>query len=229
MPGSTTRKATRLNSGNRVAGEPGLPDLQEFDPLEPRHVIDTITDALRAEPAVRALFLSGSHGNGLADQYSDIDFLLIAHEGPSDRIAQLWHDAVALTGDIVLWWDRNVRPALINAITDDWTRTDVVILKPDQMAFQAQDMLKPLIDHDGVFEQLPKTLPKSGPGPERLRYQIEEFIRVLGLLHLGLGREEHINGVLGVFHLRNLLVDLMITETGTSHRGGMLHLNRLIT
>ena len=117
---------------------------------------------------------------------------------------------------------------MINAITDDWTRTDVVILKPDQMAFQAQDVLKPLFDHDGVFEKLPKTLPETRPSPERLRYQFEEFIRILGLLHLGLGREEHINGVLGVFHLRNLLIDLMITETGASHRGGMLHLNRLI-
>ena len=50
-----------------------------------------------------------------------------------------------------------------------------------------------------------------------------------GLLHLAVGREEYINGVLGVFHLRNLLVDLLIEETNAPNRGGILHLNRLIS
>ncbi len=44
-----------------------------------------------------------------------------------------------------------------------------------------------------------------------------------------MGRKEYINGVLGVFHLRNKLVDLMIEETAVPNRGGILHLNRLIT
>lgn len=60
-------------------------------------------------------------------------------------------------------------------------------------------------------------------------YQIEEFIRILCLLHLAAGRAEYINGVLGVYHLRNLLIDLMIEETNAPNRGGVLHLNRLIT
>lgn len=107
-------------------------------------VIATIADALHDAPGVRALFLSGSHGNGLADAYSDIDFVMVAADGPSDAVAELWRDAVARTGDIVLLWDRNVRPALINAITADWTRTDVVIVKPDQVGTQAQDSLKSL-------------------------------------------------------------------------------------
>ena len=65
--------------------------------------------------------------------------------------------------------------------------------------------------------------------PRRLKYQFEEFIRILGLLPLGMGREEYLNGVTGLFHLRNLLVELFIEETGAPHRGGVLHLNRLIT
>ncbi|MEL6518100.1 MAG: hypothetical protein AAFQ39_10305 [Pseudomonadota bacterium] len=35
--------------------------------------------------------------------------------------------------------------------------------------------------------------------------------------------------MLGVFHLRNKLVELLIDETDAPNRGGMLHLNRLIT
>lgn len=192
-------------------------------------VIQVIADAIRDVPDIRALFLSGSHGNGMADAYSDIDFVMVAEGGASDAVAQVWHEAVARTGDIVLWWDRTKVPVLINSITEDWTRTDVIILKPDQMGSQTQNNLKPLFDHDNLYAGLAETAPNPGPNLKKFRYQVEEFIRILGLLHLAAGREEYINGVLGVFHLRNLLVDLLIEETNVPDRGGVLHLNRLIT
>jgi len=192
-------------------------------------IIEVITNSLRDTQTIRALFLSGSYSNGFADQYSDIDFVLVANSGASDEVAALWRKAVSLTGEIVLWWDRTTRPVLINAITDDWTRLDALILKPDQMGRQTQDSLKPLFDHDGIFTTLAATSETNGPNLAKLKYQFEEFIRILGLLHLAAGRKEYINGVLGVFHLRNLLVELLIEETGAPHRGGALHLNRLIT
>lgn len=192
-------------------------------------VIQVIADATRDMPGIRALFLSGSHGNGMADAYSDIDFVMVSEDGASDAVAQVWREAVARTGDIVLWWDRTKVPVLINAITEDWTRTDVIILKPDQMGSQTQNKLKPLFDHDNLYAGLAEAMPNPGPNLEKFRYQVEEFIRILGLLHLAAGREEYINGVLGVFHLRNLLVDLLIEETDAPDRGGVLHLNRLIT
>ena len=192
-------------------------------------VIDTIADVLKEASDIRALFLSGSYGTGLADEFSDIDFVLVAESGASDAVAELWHRAISRTGDIVLWWDRTTRPLLINAITADWTRTDVVILKPDQMATQSKAALKPVFDHDGIFENLTETSISQRPNPERLRHQIEEFIRIIGLLHLGIGRQEYINGFLGVSHLRNKLIELLIAETAAPNRGGVLHLNRLLT
>ena len=178
---------------------------------------------------MRALFLSGSHGNGRADAYSDIDFLLVTPEGPSDGVAALWRGAVARTGEIVLWRDRVVRPALINAITADWTRTDVILLTPEQASTYAQGGLAPVFDHDRLYPQLTKAAPHMHIPPARLRFQFEEFIRILGLLHIAAGREEYINGVAGVFHLRSLLVELLIEETSAPDRGGALHLNRLLT
>ncbi len=192
-------------------------------------VISTITDATTEAPGIRALFLSGSYGNGMADAHSDIDFIMVAEDGATDAVAQVWYDAVAQTGEIVLWWDRSTVPVLINAITDDWTRTDVIILKPEQMRAHAQSSLKVLFDHDDIYEGLAAESPEVVPDPKRFTYQVEEFIRILGLLHLAAGREEYINGVLGVFHLRNKLVDLLIAETNAPNRGGILHLNRLIT
>ena len=130
--------------------------------MERQQAIDTIANALQEAPEVRALFLSGSYGNGLADEYSDIDFILVAKDGATDAIAALWRDAVSRTGEIVLWWDRTTRPVLINAVTADWTRIDAVILKPDQMGRQTKAGLKPLFDHDGILEASP-TLQKTRP------------------------------------------------------------------
>ncbi|WP_420012886.1 nucleotidyltransferase domain-containing protein [Tateyamaria sp.] len=197
--------------------------------MQHQTVIATIANALQDTPGIRALFLSGSHASGHADDYSDVDFVLVADYGASDAVAALWRDAVAQTGEIVLWWDRLTRPALINAITADWTRTDVIVLKPDQMGHHNQAGLKPVFDPDDLHSGLAQAAPPRGTSPARLRYQFEEFIRIIGLLHLAEGRAEFINGVLGVFHLRNLLVELMIEETGAPDRGGQLNLNRLIT
>lgn len=192
-------------------------------------VIETISNAMRDHSTVRGLFLSGSFGNGRADAYSDIDFILVSKDGPTDEVAEAWNAAVERTGDIVMWWDRNVRRALINAITADWTRTDVIILKPEHFAAHNQASLRPLFDHDGLYDQLPKEKPQPKASPARLFRQFEEFIRILGLLHLAAGREEYINGVAGIFHLRTKLIDLMVEETAAPDRGGALHLNRLLT
>ncbi|MEM7723775.1 MAG: nucleotidyltransferase domain-containing protein [Pseudomonadota bacterium] len=197
--------------------------------LSHTEVIEEIADGVRDAPGIRGLFLGGSYGNGMADEYSDIDFVMISEDGASDDVAQIWRKAVERTGKIILWWDRNTVPVLINAITEDWTRTDVIILKPEQMGQQTQAALKPVFDHDNVYDSLAKTPAKQSPDLKRFRYQVEEFIRILGLLHLAVGREEYINGVLGISLLRNKLVDLLIAETDAPNRGGILHLNRLMT
>lgn len=191
--------------------------------------IEVLTHALRDKPNVRALFLSGSYGCGLEDAYSDLDFLAVAVDGSMDEFAALWREAVGRTGEIVLWWDRQVKGMLINAITDDWLRVDVQVVTPDQMAGRARDGLKVLFDHDGIFAGLPASSERAGPDRGRLRWQFEEFIRIVGLLPLAMGREEYLNSVTGAFYLRNLLVDLFVEETNAPNRGGALHLNRLIT
>ncbi len=192
-------------------------------------VVSHLKQSLQGAPGIKALFLSGSHANGMADAYSDLDFVLVSEDGASDTVAAQWVDAVAQTGEIVLNWDRTTVPVLINLITVDWTRIDVVLLKPDQLRGHTQASLKPVFDDAGLYETLSAAAPAPAPNPAKLAYQFEEFIRILGLLPLAVGREEYLNGVLGIFHLRNLLVELLIEETGAPHRGGILNLNRLIT
>ncbi|WP_179380385.1 nucleotidyltransferase domain-containing protein [Jannaschia marina] len=197
--------------------------------MVPEDVIETLKSATVGADGIRALFLGGSHGAGRADDWSDLDFVLVAEDGACDATAAIWRTAVEQVGEIILWWDRTTVPVLINAITADWTRIDVLMLTPDQLGGQTQDRLIPLFDHDDLFAGLAAAAAASRPDPKRLRRNVEEFIRILGLLPLSVGRAEYINGVLGVFHLRNQLVDLMIAETAVPDRGGMLTLNRLLT
>jgi len=197
--------------------------------MTPEKAITTITAALEPEDRIRGLFLGGSHANGMADAWSDLDFVVTTPEGLTDDIAALWRGAVGQVGEIVLWRDRLVRPALINAVLEGGVRIDLIALKPEQAGHHTRAGLKPLIDRDGFHAALRPGGETPQTPPARLRYGFDEFLRVLGLLPIALGREEYLNGVTGVFHLRNLLVDLMIEETAAPHRGGALHLNRLIT
>ncbi|MEJ8574945.1 hypothetical protein [Microbaculum marinum] len=194
-------------------------------------LIDCVARRLEGEPGVRALCLSGSHGAGLADAYSDLDFLAILSDphmsaARGDAFSDLWRAALEPAGGIVLWRVRSGPTILINAITTGWLRIDVLATTADPL--HTRRGLKVLFDRDGIAADLPET-PEPGIDRDRLAWQIEEFIRILGLLPVAMGRAEYLNAVTGVFHLRNLLIDLMIAETGAPHRGGALHLNRLIT
>ncbi|MBP1844676.1 putative nucleotidyltransferase [Rhizobium petrolearium] len=192
-------------------------------------VINDIAAALRNEPTIAALFLSGSYGAGIEDAYSDIDFLAVSRDGPTDEFAALLRESIGKKGEIVLWRDRQIKPTLINAITADWLRIDVDIINPDQMARRSADGLKVVFDHDRILETLPTAPSRASPDPARMKWQFEEFIRIFGLLPLAIGRGEYLNGITGIFHLRNLLTELLIEETAAPNRGGALHLNRLIT
>lgn len=88
--------------------------------------------------------------------------------------------------------------------------------------------MRPLFDRSGIYETLPEDLPPATPDPKRVSYLIHEFIRVLGLMTVGIGREEYVTLVKGSALLRDLLTDLMLEECPLPDRGGALHLSRLL-
>lgn len=191
-------------------------------------IISSLTTALQSQSETKAIFLSGSHANGLADDYSDIDMVAVANDGPSEGISGAFCAAVTQISPIVMIRDRKPIPSLINIITEDWTRIDLLILKPDQLGRYSNADLLPFFDPENLHATLPRPQ-QAKPDPRRLKFQIEEFIRIFGLLCLVLGRKEYLNGLAGLSHLRNIIVELMIEDTATPNRGGALHLNRLIT
>ncbi|HTM78538.1 MAG TPA: nucleotidyltransferase domain-containing protein [Devosia sp.] len=191
-------------------------------------LIEAITLALADEPAIEALFLAGSYGRGTADAHSDVD--LIALVAPEDHAAlgARWRTILPAITPIVFWNEMNRGGLLLNAVSEDWLRCDLSMLAPAAFTRRARDTVKPLLDRHDVYASLPATLPPQLPNPERVSYQISEFIRVLGLLPVGIGRSEYVTGVTGVGLLRDLLVGLLIEDVPLPDRGGALHLSKLL-
>ncbi|MGF1626311.1 MAG: nucleotidyltransferase domain-containing protein [Alphaproteobacteria bacterium] len=187
-----------------------------------------IADRLRPEPGLAALFLAGSHGAGTADRFSDIDLVAVADAGHHGPVAALWREVLESLHPVVFWNERRGRGILLNAISEDWLRCDLHIVARDDLAGRCRATLRPLFDRAGVYDALPATLPPAQPDPERVRRSIDEFIRVLGLMTVGIGRGEYVTMVKGVGLLRDLLTDLMLEECPLPDRGGVLHLSRLL-
>jgi hypothetical protein len=192
-------------------------------------LIEFVTAELSKTAQLRALFLGGSFGSNRQDEYSDVDFLAIASPGAEAELAETWRSLLSQLNPVVFW---NVRPAgglLANGITADWTRCDLYIISEEDIKKRSRDAIRPLIDPGEIYRRLPEKALVSNPNPDTVARTVKEFIRVLGLLVVVIGREEYITGVGGIFHLRNHLITLLLEGNTSPHKGGALHLNRLLT
>lgn len=197
--------------------------------MSSEELIAQVTAHLRAEMALRALFLGGSHGNGTADAYSDLDFVAVVSRGAEVAFARTWRGTLETIEPIVLWKERASGARLINAITTSWIRCDLEMIAAPDLAKRQRGSLRAVVDQDELASTLSEAPSHTGPDPEQMSVLFGEFIRVLGLLAVVLGREEHLTAIGGVAHLRTHLIDLLAAESHTPHGGGALHLNRLLS
>jgi len=151
--------------------------------------------------------------------------------------AEVWRSALEAAAPLVYWSPRIGPPTLVNAITQDWLRVDLWMV--DRAPFldharsahsvHAQSTLVPVIDPENLHAALPDRTPAPAANRRQVEYIVSEFIRVLGLVAVGMGRNELVLGVMGAGLLRDLLMRLMVEETHSPDRGGMLHLSHTIT
>lgn len=188
-----------------------------------------VADRLSPDEGMRALFVAGSLGAGTADAWSDLDLVAVA-EPARHGAAAAFAEAVGAVSPLVMRRERLGRASLVNLVTERWDRCDLFLAGADDFPARkrARDRLRPLLDRDGLHARLPATLPPAAPDPKRVAFMVEEFIRVLGLLPVGLGRGELVLLTTGAGLLRDLLRDLMLEGCPSPDRGGMLHLSRLL-
>lgn len=197
--------------------------------MHQQDIIAAAKTTFRDDEAVRGLFLSGSFGRGTADEWSDVDLLAVVGKDDQRGVADRWRAALNALVPVVYWNELERGGFLINAVTEDWLRCDLNMVEPGHIGQRARNTVAPLIDRDGVYDGLPAALPPKSPNPHALRYQINEFIRILGLMPVVVGRGEHLTGVMSNGLLRGLLTDLFMLDVSNPDPGGILHMSKLLS
>lgn len=196
--------------------------------MDQRHLIDGVAVRLGGDPDLRALFLAGSLGRGDGDRFSDVDLVAVVEPASWEAFAARWRVAVEAIAPVVLWWSPRGLGSLVSAVTDDWTRCDLFMVAPGDLGGRARSTLAPLIDPHALAATLPGDLAPRRPEPRKVEALVEEFLRVLGLLPVVLGRGEDVVVARGAGLLRDLLIDLMLEDAAPPGGHGALHLSRLL-
>jgi predicted nucleotidyltransferase len=194
-----------------------------------QRLIDAIARRLDAEPGVEALWLAGSLGKGQGDAYSDVDLLVLVADGAagevSVRLARDLAPALAVVLVNSLYGGR-----VLNMVTADWERFDLTLVQREDLQRYDSNALTPIFNRGVSTPPAQPDRPYRTSAAELLKL-VNEFLRVIGLTPVAMGREEHQLALNGVDLLRRMTMDLMLEENSVSpaRRGGALHRNHLLT
>lgn len=191
-------------------------------------LIDRIKHVLEADARIDAVWLAGSLGKGKGDEFSDVDILVLCADGKAGEVSAAHADPTAIAKPVLV--NRLFGGYIVNVVTDDWQRFDLVFLETASLArYNAAD-LTPLFNRTGAEPPRHEATPYSTT-PEAVLRLVNEFLRVLGLGPVGIGRREYVVALSGIELLRRMTVDLMLEENGIgpAERGGALHVNMFLT
>ncbi len=187
-------------------------------------LIDRVVDDLATDPRVRGLWLTGSFGAGTADEYSDVDMFLLVSDAHLPGFVDEWPARVAPRYRPLL--ARRLGPApVFNHVLAGWLRWDVVVGGPADLNDLDPDHVMELFNRDGVR---PTPSFRTGVQLEAVLEMTEEFLRVLGLLPVVVGRGELVTAVSGAGILRQLLTTLLRYRVEGPRMSGALHLSRVL-
>ncbi len=192
-------------------------------------LLSALSAAAETDPRFLALLLGGSLGRGEGDEWSDLDLIAVVapehHAAVNDGVSA-WIEGVA--GPLVHAFRPVPGAPLFSGVTADWLRVDVTVTVPSFVR-SARDRVVPLFDRAGVVAALPATLPPGAIDASRIEALTLEFIRVLGLLPVGLGRQEYAVIATGVGLQRAALIALMIEAAALPQPPGALSLSRVLS
>jgi predicted nucleotidyltransferase len=195
---------------------------------EQEGLIGRLGTLLQQVEDAEAAWLAGSLGRGTGDAFSDIDILLLVRDGSAGSIGSALEAKLREAFAPVLVTSLH-GGRVLSFVTREWERFDITIAEGEQLPFYDARHLKPLFQRSDR-EPPPQQEKVFGTSPERLLPLVNEFLRVLGLTPVVLGRREYLVALSGVELLRRLTIDLMLEENGVSpaDRGGALKRNTFL-
>ncbi|GEM_PF-692694 len=188
--------------------------------------------ALREDERVRAVWLTGSLATGTADAQSDVDLRVAVRAEDFPRIDAVWPELVGRAGPAV-WkrrWPGPPDEAIVSAITRDYLRFDLVIQSDADSKPRTLEAAQVLVDKDGVAGRITLTAPARHDPLARLAFVVEEFIRLVGMLTIVVGRDDVPMGMEGQLACHSLLISLLLMENGIDRVAtGKRHVASLLT
>lgn len=190
-----------------------------------QQLIDRATALLQSDPRIEAAWLAGSLGAGTGDEWSDVDLLVLVAEGTFAEASAAIAARVDEIAPTVLV--NRVHGIVINAVTEDWQRFDISFTEASGLVGYNADRLQPLFNRSG--HEPPHKQPE--PPPLRVTALATEFLRILGLMPVVVGRSEYQLALTGQEHMRRLTFELFMDMNGVpvAERGGALKRNPLLT
>jgi len=194
-----------------------------------RDLLGAIQRVLEGDPEIEAAWLGGSLGRAEGDEFSDVDVVALVAAAPAAEVGMRYACGVSAIAEPAL-----VQPLygarVLNVVTTDWRRFDISFVDGGDLGRFDANHLAPL------FNRGERSPPHATKAPYRatpgsILPLVTEFLRVLGLLAVALGRREHVLGLSGLELLRRLTMDLMLEENGIgpADRGGALRRNPFLT
>jgi hypothetical protein len=187
--------------------------------------ISDLQRQLAADLNVRAAWLTGSFGRGVADRYSDIDLhLLLGDVDAFRRNARTWLEMLRPLVLYKLLFDGQ----MINALTDAGLRIDIWLHADPPTLDPAK--VKVLFDRDGAlqFVATQEAAPDSVQVAAHLFAQIEEFWRCIALTPTVIGRRELLVAFTGLNVELALVADILMTGYGRPRDRGVKVLNAFL-
>lgn len=187
-----------------------------------------LTTGLREEARIVAAWVIDSVASGGDDTYSDIDLLVAVRDEDFAAVVADWQAFIDhLTPTVFAQRLGAADKPTITAITPEWQRFDITLASatdPRPHGYQAAPLFTRAAD------AAPFTFSPAPPRVDwgRLPALTGDFLRVLGLLPVAVGREEFIVGLTPVMLLRGYLLDLYLLDNGAD-RTGAKRLNERLT
>jgi len=190
--------------------EPGAAAAVEVLSPGYRALFERAARRLGDEPAVRALWISGSLARGDADAFSDLDLLAAVADPEFDGFAGRWQGWLADVTPTVLARPIPFLPGSFYSLTPACERLDVVLERVSRVPQSFFRVRKVVFDRDGLDAQVPAPAPPAGPDRAKLETAIEEPLRYLALFPAALGRGELLLAQEGYGHMRRRLSELFL-------------------
>lgn len=175
---------------------------------------ERVLHAAEGDERIRAMWLSGSLGRGVADAGSDLDVVLAVAPDAFDDFAAAWRDWLAAVTPTVLARELPRLPGSWYSLTPDCLRLDVVTQRAGSTFPAALSSRLLVLDKDGVGDRETSEEPagnRDGPDPARLTAITEEFLRQQAIFPAAVvARGDWLLGVVGVQAVHTMLYELFV-------------------